>query len=53
MHLIVIGGLIVSMLAIKPKFRELKPGLRTMDFKVDKNPQHAFLRRGSKAVGQM
>jgi hypothetical protein len=24
-----------------------------MDFKGDKNPQHAFLRKGNKAVGPM
>jgi hypothetical protein len=30
-----------------------KPGRRQWIFKGDKNPQHAFLRIGSKAVGPM
>jgi hypothetical protein len=31
----------------------VKTRLRAMDFKGNKNPQHAFLRRESKAVGTM
>jgi hypothetical protein len=37
-------------LATGPKVRGFSFGPAT-DFKGDKNPQHAFLRRGSKAVG--
>jgi hypothetical protein len=36
---------VVSVLAIVPKVRGLKS--RATDFKGDKNPQYAFLRRGS------
>jgi hypothetical protein len=43
----------VSVLAIGPKFHVFKPSLWQLIFKGDKNPQHAFLRRGSKAVGSM
>ena len=39
------GGLEVSVLASGTRLRGFKPGR--------KNPQHAFLRRGSKAVGPM
>jgi hypothetical protein len=40
-------------LAIEPKVRWLKYGQGQWIFKGDKNPQHAFLRRVSKAVGLM
>jgi len=30
-----------------------KPGQSRQDFSGRKNPQHAFLRRGSKAIGAM
>jgi hypothetical protein len=36
-----LGGLVVSVLATGPKVKD------------DKNPEHHFLRRGSKAVGPM
>jgi hypothetical protein len=48
-----LGSLEVSVLAIGPNVRGFKPGQGRWIFKVDKNPQHAFLRRGSKAVGLM
>jgi hypothetical protein len=44
------GGLVVSMLASGTKVRGFKPG-RSRPIFGRKNPQHAFLRRGSKAVG--
>jgi hypothetical protein len=40
----------VSVLAIGPK---VCTRLRGMDFKGDKNPQHAFVRNGNIAVGPM
>jgi hypothetical protein len=42
-----------SVLAIGPKVRVSKPGQGDEFFKGDKYPQHAFLERGSKAVGPM
>jgi len=42
------GDLEVSVLAFGTRVRGFKPG-----FFGRKNPQHAFLRRGSKAVGPM
>jgi hypothetical protein len=51
--LVALGGLVVNVLAIGPKVRGLKPGRGRCDFKGDKNPQHDFLRRVSKAVGPM
>jgi hypothetical protein len=50
---VVLGGVMVIVLATGPKVRELKPGRRKWIFKGDKNRQHDFLRRGSKAVGPM
>jgi hypothetical protein len=41
----------VIVLATEPKFRGLKPGLERWIFKGDKQRQHHFLRRVSKAVG--
>jgi hypothetical protein len=43
----------VSVLAIGPKVRRFKLGRGRWNFKGDKNPQHAFFQRGSKAVGPM
>jgi hypothetical protein len=50
--LVVIGGIVVSVLAIGPS-RGLNPGRERWIFNSDKNPQHDFLRRGSKEVGPM
>jgi hypothetical protein len=41
---VALGGLVVSVLATGPKVRGFDP---------DKNPEHHFLRRESKAVGPM
>jgi hypothetical protein len=43
----------ISVLAIRPKVRELKPGRGDGIFNDDKNPYDAFLRRGSKPRGPM
>jgi hypothetical protein len=40
--LVVLGGLVVSVIAIGPKVTGFKPG---------SNPQHTFLQRGCKAAG--
>ena len=45
------GGLGVRVLAFSTQIRGIKPGRSRRIFKGEKNPQHAFLRRGSKAVG--
>jgi hypothetical protein len=45
--------MVVGVLAIGPKFCGFKPGRGECIFKDDKNQQHPFLRRGSKAVGLM
>jgi len=42
-----------SVLAFRTQVRGFKPGRSRRIFKGEKNPQHAFLRRGSKAVGPM
>ena len=42
-----------SVLAFSTQVRKFKPGRSHRIFKGRKNPQHAFLRRGSKAVGPM
>jgi hypothetical protein len=44
------GGLVVSMLASGTQDRGFKPGRSRRIFFGRKNPHHAFLRRGSKAV---
>jgi hypothetical protein len=44
-----LGGVMVSVLATGPKVRGLTPGQEIV--KGYKNPQHAFLQRGSKAQG--
>ena len=40
-----------SVLAFRTQVRGSKPGRSHQIFRAKKNPQHAFLRRGSKAVG--
>jgi hypothetical protein len=45
------GGLVVSMLASGKQDRVFKPGRSRRIFSGVKNPKHAFLRKGSKAVG--
>jgi hypothetical protein len=50
---IALGGLVVSVLATGPKDRGFDPDRGRWIFKGDKNPEHHFLRRGSKAVGPM
>ena len=46
------GGLGVACWTIVPKFTGSNPA-GAVGFLGRKNPQHAFLRRGSKAVGPM
>jgi hypothetical protein len=48
-----LGGLVVSVLATGPKVRWFDPDRGRWIFKGDKNPEHHFLLRGSKAVGPM
>jgi hypothetical protein len=45
-----LGGLVVSVLATGSKVRGFDPDRGRWIFKGDKNPEHHFLRRGSKAV---
>jgi hypothetical protein len=52
-HVSVIGGLVVIVLAIISKVRGFKPGRGRWIFKGDKSSYHDFLRRGSKAFGLM
>ena len=47
------GGLGVACWPLEPKFAGSNPTEAVGFFKGEKNPQHAFLRRGSKAVGPM
>jgi hypothetical protein len=47
------GGLVVSMLASGTRVRGFKPSLSRWIFFGHKNPQHAFLWKGSKAVCPM
>jgi hypothetical protein len=47
------GGLGVSVLASGTQVRGFKPGRSRPIFKRGKIPQHASLRKGSKAVGPM
>jgi len=42
-----------SVLALSTLVRGLKPGRSRQDFSRRKNPQHAFLQKGSKAMGHM
>jgi hypothetical protein len=51
--LVALGGLVVSVLATGPKVRGFDPDRCRWIFNGDKNPEHHFLRRGSKAVGPM
>ena len=46
------GGLEVACWSLVPKFAGSNPA-EAVEFFREKNPQHAFLRRGSKAVGPM
>jgi hypothetical protein len=48
-----LGGVVVSVLATVPNGRGFKPCRDDGFFKGDKNPQHTFLRMGSKAGGSM
>jgi hypothetical protein len=48
---VVLGGVMTTVLAIGPKVCGFNPGRGRRIFKGDKNPQYAFLRRGSKVVG--
>jgi hypothetical protein len=48
-----LGGVVVSVLTTGPKGRGFEPGEGDRFFKGDKNPQHTFLRTGSKAGGPM
>jgi len=47
------GGLGVACWPLVPKFAGSNPAEAVGFLKGEKNPQHAFLRRGSKAVGPM
>jgi hypothetical protein len=49
----VLGGVKASVLAIGTKVRGFNPSRGRSIFKGDRNPQHPFLRRGSKAGGPM
>jgi hypothetical protein len=51
LHEDVLGGVMISVLAIGPKVRGFNPGRGQWIFNGDKNPQHAFRRIGSKVVG--
>jgi len=42
-----------SVLPLSTRVRGFKPGQSRQDLSGRKNPQHAFLRKGSKAVGPM
>jgi hypothetical protein len=50
---VALGGLVVSVLATGPKIRGFDPDRGRWIFKDDKNSEHHFLRRGSKAVSPM
>ena len=47
------GGLGVACWPLVPKFAGSNPAEAVGFLRAKKNPQHAFLRRGSKAVGPM
>jgi hypothetical protein len=47
------GGLAVSALAFGTQVRGFKPDRSRRIFQGEKNPQRAFLRKGSKTVGPM
>jgi hypothetical protein len=44
---------VVSVIAVVSKVRGFRPGLGLWISKDDTSPQHAFLQRGSEAVGPM
>jgi hypothetical protein len=50
---VALSGLVVIVLAIRPKARGFKPARGRWIFKGDQNPQHDFLRTGSTAGGPM
>jgi hypothetical protein len=50
---VVLGDVMISVLAIGPKTRNFRPGRERWVIWGDKNPHHAFLRKGSKAFGSM
>jgi hypothetical protein len=50
---VILSGLVVSVFATGPNVRRLKPGRGRWIFKGDKNLQHDFLWRVSKAIGPM
>jgi len=47
------GGLGVACCLLSTQVRRFKPGRSRQDFSGRKNPQHAFLQKGSKAVVPM
>jgi hypothetical protein len=53
MFIVDLGGLLVSVLTTGPKVRGFDPDQGRWIFKGDKNPEHHFPQRGSKAVGPM
>ena len=48
-----LGGLEVVCWPLVPKFAGSNPAEAVGFLRANKNPQHAFLQRGSKAVGPM
>jgi hypothetical protein len=50
---VVLGAVMVRLFAIGPKVRDFRHGRGRWILKGDKNPKHAFLRMGSKAIGLM
>jgi hypothetical protein len=46
--LVILGGVMVSMVASRPKVRGFRPGQAQWIFKGDSNPQHFLLLRGVK-----
>jgi hypothetical protein len=48
-----LGGVMVNILAIRPKVCSFKHGRDDRFFKGDKNPHHTFLQRVSEAGGPM
>jgi hypothetical protein len=52
-NVIILGGVMASVLALYPRFMCSVPAEDSGFFKGNKNLQHAFLWRSSKAVGPM
>jgi hypothetical protein len=52
-HNVDLGGLVVSVFATGPKVRGFDPDRGRWTYEGDRNPEHHFLRRGSKAVSPM